>query len=158
VRFPALPDPDAPRLDAWLRALDAERAALGAGATVLCHSLGCLLWLHHAAGDPGPPAPARVLLVAPPSPRSPIAEVAGFLPPPLDPAPVARAARVTRLVAADDDPYCPEGALAAYAEPLGLPAEVVPGGGHLNADAGLGPWPALERWTRGGGDGPVGGR
>ena len=37
VAYPALPDPYAPRLGAWLRALDAERVAAAVGQTrVVC--------------------------------------------------------------------------------------------------------------------------
>jgi len=146
VRYPRLPDPDGPRPDAWLATLDETLAGLPAdGFDVVCHSLAVPLWLHHAARRTGP-APARVLLVAPPSPRRPEPELARFLPPPLDPDAVRRATGGTILVCADDDPYCPEGAAAAYGRPLKLPTTVIPGGGHLNVEAGYGPWPAVERW------------
>lgn len=147
VRYPRLPDPDEPRLAAWLSAVDAVLSGLpGDGFDVVCHSLAALLWLHRAAHGGTGPAPARVLLVAPPSPRTPQPELADFLPPPLDADAVRRAAGGTILVCADDDPYCPEGATAAYGRPLKLPTTVVPGGGHLNVAAGYGPWPAVERW------------
>nr|WP_269144801.1 alpha/beta hydrolase [Streptomyces luteolifulvus] len=64
-------------------------------------------------------------------------------PPPLDglalPAP-------TRLVAGDDDPYCPEGVQSVYGDPLGLTAEVLPGAAHLDLDAGYGSWPSVRDW------------
>jgi uncharacterized protein len=62
---------------------------------------------------------------------------------------VERAAGSTRIVWADDDPYCPEGAGRLYAEPLGLPASRLEGGGHVNPDTGYGPWPAVELWCLG---------
>ena len=49
----------------------------------------------------------------------------------------------------DDDPYCPEGAAALYGEPLGLPVDLLDGAGHVNPDAGFGPWPAAEAWCYG---------
>src|SRR3954466_5009270 len=62
VRFPDLPDANEPQLELWLgapgRGPDGERV-------VICHSLACLLWMHHVARG-GKPA-ARLLLVAPPS-------------------------------------------------------------------------------------------
>lgn len=137
----------------WLQALDEELARL-VEPVVLCHSLGCLLWLHacaaRAAEDaPGPPA-ARVLLVAPPSEAAGLPEIADFFPVPLDPSAVAAASvGETRLVCAEDDPYCPEGAATLYGDPLLLPTDVIAGGGHLNADAGYGPWPAVAAWVRG---------
>ena len=85
------------------------------------------------------------------------AELASFWPIPVDAPSVAAAARRTLLVCSDGDPYCPEGADAVYGAPLGIETEVIPGGGHLNTDAGRGPWPAVERWCRGA-PGPLGGR
>ena len=50
-----------------------------------------------------------------------------------------------RLVCSDNDPYCPEGAANLYP---GLPTDLLPGDGHINTDAGYGPWPAVEAWAR----------
>ncbi len=46
----------------------------------------------------------------------------------------------------DADPYAPEGAHVVYGRPLGLDVDVVTGGGHLNHEAGYGPWPAVRAW------------
>lgn len=146
MSYPELPEPDTPRLDRWLDALDAELAPDPSGLVVLCHSLGCVLWLQHARRASDRRA-ERVLLVAPPSPSAELPGVDGFFPLSVEPEDVARAARSTEIVAADDDPYCPEGALRLYGEPLGVPVRVVEGGGHLNTDAGYGPWPEVERWS-----------
>jgi predicted alpha/beta hydrolase family esterase len=148
--FPDLPDPALPRRAPWLTALRAELDA-ARDPIVVCHSLACVLWLHHAATRPADgPRARRVLLVAPPCACAGVAEIEDFFPVARDPRAVAAAAMgETRLVCAEDDPYCPEGALRAYAEPLGCPADLVAGGGHLNPDAGYGPWPALEAWVRG---------
>ena len=136
VRFPDLPDPDAPQPDAWLAALEQERTG---GEIVLCHSLACILWLHHRAR--GGQDAERVLFVAPPSADAGVPEIASFFPAPADPALVAGA----RLVCGDDDPYCPGGADRVYAG-LGLETTVIEQGGHLNPETGFGPWPALEAW------------
>ena len=85
-------------------------------------------------------------LVAPPSPRTTIAQIAGFFPPPLDVDAVRRGADGTVLVAGDDDPYLPEGIAEAYGRPLKMATTVLPGGGHVNPDAGFGPWPAVLAW------------
>ena len=138
VAYPDLPDADMPSLPAWRSALDGELAALPEGERiVVCHSLSCLLWLHHVA-DGGEQAD-RVLLVAPPSERAEIPQIAAFFPAPLP------ALTRARLVCADDDPYCPEGADTVYAA-LDVPVDVIRGGGHLNPEAGYGPWPAVETW------------
>ena len=149
VRYPDLPDADHPQLPAWLDALRATLAGLDDdGFDVVAHSLGAVLWLHHAA-DPGDsPRPARVALVSPPSPSTAIPEIAAFFPPPIDVDAVRRAADGTVLVGSDDDPYTPEGITAAYGIPLKIATTVIPGAGHLNLDAGLGEWPAVLDWCR----------
>jgi uncharacterized protein len=140
VAYPDLPDADLPSLHAWRDALEGELAALPAGgAIVVCHSLACLLWLHHVAE--GGQQADRVLLVAPPSESAGIPEIAGFFPVPLP-----RLADGARLVCGDNDPYCSEGADTLYGEPLGIPVDVLPGVGHIYPDTGFGPWPAAEAW------------
>ena len=147
VRFPDLPDADAPALAPWLEALHDELRTLpDNGFDVVTHSLGSLLWLHHAGLGPELPRPARVALVAPPSPELDVAELAEFAPPPLDTDAVRRAADGTVLVASDNDPYCPETAAVAYGRPLRMATTVVAGAGHINTDAGFGPWPAVLSW------------
>ena len=150
VAYPDLPDADLPSLHAWRAALQGELEAVPEGELiVLCHSLACLLWLHHV-GDGGAQAD-RVLLVAPPSESAGVPQIAGFFPVPLP-----ALSDGARLVCADDDPYCPEGADTLYGAPLGIPLDVIPGGGHLNPEAGYGPWPAVEAWCLEG-DRPISG-
>jgi uncharacterized protein len=147
VRYPDLPEPDQPALDGWLAALTAALDGLpDDGFDVVAHSLGAVLWLHHVALDPSAPRPARVALIAPPSPRTMIPELAPFFPVPLDIDAVRRAAGGTVLVGGDDDPYTPEGIALAYGRPLKMPTTVIAGGGHLNPDSGYGPWPAVLDW------------
>jgi predicted alpha/beta hydrolase family esterase len=138
VAYPDLPDADTPSPAAWRDALAREIEALPGAGVVVCHSLSCILWLHHVAG--GGAEAERALLVAPPSEAAGIAEIAEFFPVPM---PTLTGARI---VCSADDPYCPEGASDLYAEPLGIPADVLPGSGHLNLEAGYGPWPAVEAW------------
>lgn len=148
VRFPDLPEPDAPDPSAWQQAVLDELGRLdGEQRVVLCHSLSCIAWLHACAHIEDPVD--RVALVAPPSPRAGLAELEPFFPVLATPAGVAAAARQTRLVCSDDDPYCPEGAARLYGGPLRLPVDLQPGRGHLNVDAGFGPWPAMMDWAQG---------
>jgi predicted alpha/beta hydrolase family esterase len=135
VHYPDLPDADLPRLSAWLDALKGELDAFSEPPVVLCHSLACLLWMHHIAGG-GQPA-SRVLMVAPPSEAGVPDVLRSFFPAP--PMPDAR------LVCSDNDPYCPEGAVTLYGD-----GDVLLGQGHINPDAGYGPWPAVEAWARDG--------
>jgi predicted alpha/beta hydrolase family esterase len=147
VDYPQLPDADDPDLDVWLTELARHLAPLNhADDTVVgAHSASAVLWLHAVArGLPGPGDVGRVLLVAPPSAsvlvRHP--EVAAFAPP----APEFTLPTPTRLVAGDDDPYCPEGAGVLYGDPLGIPTDILPGAAHLDLDAGYGSWPAVLDW------------
>jgi predicted alpha/beta hydrolase family esterase len=151
VRYPELPDPEAPHPIRWTQALRRELHALGpgAGSTVVCHSLACVLWLRHALTAPPAMRVDRVLLVAPPGPRVRIPEVLAFFPITLDARAARAAAGETRLVCGDDDPYCPSDAAVLYADPLRVPVDVVHGGGHLNPDAGYGAWPEVEDWCLG---------
>ena len=146
VSYPHLPDPFDPHPADWLRALDDELSVLDEP-VVICHSLACLLWLRAAARPTGRLA-SRVLLVAPPY-RDDLPPVARFLDHGARARDVTRSAGETLILCSDDDPYCPPGAVTTYAEPLGIPAHVVPGGGHLNPDAGYGEWPDVEAWALG---------
>jgi predicted alpha/beta hydrolase family esterase len=146
VTYPDLPDANDPSPAAWRAALEAEIATLPAP-VVVCHSLACLLWLHHVA-DGGRGA-ERALLVSPPSEASGVAEIAEFFPVPLP-----ALGTGARLVCSDNDPYCPEGAAELYGPPLGIPVDLLPGRGHVNPDAGYGPWPSAEAWCREG-DRPI---
>jgi hypothetical protein len=147
TRRPGFADLDEPQLSDWRNALRAAISDLPPDEfDVVAHSLGAVLWLHHVA-DPGDsPRPARVLLVAPPSPHTDLPEIAAFFPPPLDVDALRHAADGTVLVAGDNDPYLPEGIAAAYGRPLKIATTVVPNGGHLNPDAGYGAWPAVLEW------------
>ncbi len=114
---------------------------------MLCHSLGCLLWLLNARA--GATAVAeRVLLVAPPC-TGEVEAVARFRPDGVTAADVERAAGSTLMFWGEPDPYCPETAAVAF-DGLFAHSARFPGGGHLNADAGYGPWPQVEEWASGG--------
>jgi uncharacterized protein len=148
VRYPELPDPFDPKPDEWLAALQPELAALDGERIVLCHSLACLLWLLNAR-DGASDAAERVLLVAPPC-TDEVEQVARFRPDGVTAEHVRAAANVTRMVCSDEDPYCPAGAAAVFGDPLQLHYQVLPRAGHLNTDAGFGPWPEVEAWALGG--------
>jgi predicted alpha/beta hydrolase family esterase len=146
VASPGLPNPEHPRRAAW-RAAFAD--AIEDGATVIAHSLACVVWLDHCADPVCPARPERVLLVAPPSRAGAPEELAEFFPVPLDAGRVAAAAGSTRLACAPDDPYCPEDAALLYGAPLGLDVDLLPGAAHVNPESGYGPWPGVEAWCYG---------
>jgi uncharacterized protein len=146
VRYPDLPEPFDPQPEEWLDALEHELADLEEP-VVVCHSLGCLLWLRFAAQAQEREA-ERVLLVAPPW-REDIPAAVRFDPGGVSAADVRLVAGETLIVCSDNDPYCPPGAVGLYAEPLEIPAHVIPGAEHINTDAGYGEWPAVEAWALG---------
>ncbi|QMU75477.1 hypothetical protein GXW83_06695 [Streptacidiphilus sp. PB12-B1b] len=146
VFYPQLPDPDAPSLDAWLEVVEAELRLARGERVVVCHSLSSVLWMQRAARRPDAPPVDRLLLVCPPGPGVfGWQAVAGFDPSGLELGSLQLAASA-RLVCTDNDPYCPEPAAEVYARPLGCAVTVVPGGGHLSAAEGYGPWPAVLDW------------
>lgn len=152
VLYPGLPEPDAPLLDDWIAALQAQLAEL-AGAdevVVLCHSLSCLLWFHAAARLGDALQVDRLLLVAPPDPAVLPATAATFRIAAIDAAAVRASVRGDlRLAVSDVDEWCPPGGQALFGEALGITADVFPGMGHINPDSGLGPWPWVEAWALG---------
>jgi predicted alpha/beta hydrolase family esterase len=150
VLYPQLPDPELPSLTEWLSILRDELQMLGDGErVVICHSLGCLLWLRHAETAAATDMVDRVLLVCPPAPSALPATLAPFHAAPFDADALRRSARRgVELVCTDADPWCPEGAAALYGRALEVPVHVVEGAGHLSLDEGYGPWPAVERWAR----------
>lgn len=71
--------------------------------------------------------------------------VAGFAPLPRAPLPFA-----SQIIASDNDPYCAAARADALARQWGSALTVLPAAGHINTDAGFGPWPeglaALADW------------
>ncbi|MBW3572432.1 MAG: alpha/beta hydrolase [Gemmatimonadetes bacterium] len=136
-------DWDAPRLDDWIRALDAAIAAEPASVVLAAHSLGCIAVAHWAANSTR--AIAGALLVAPADVERPDAPgaIRGFAPVPLRPLPFRSV-----LVASSDDEYLAMDRAAHFARCWG--SELVPIGaaGHVNTAAGFGRWPEGERLLR----------
>jgi predicted alpha/beta hydrolase family esterase len=131
-----VPDWDRPELEAWISALAAAVAAAPAPPVLVAHSLGCLTVAHWAAR--GGRARAA-LLVAVPDPRGPEfpQEAASFGPLPLTPIPFP-----TRVVASRNDSYGSLEFAASCAKAWGSELSDIGNAGHINADSGLGAWPA----------------
>jgi len=145
---PHLPTPQGQSLATWLDAYDCVVSSLPPAATVLVgHSLGAAFAL-------------RLVERA----REPVAGLflaAGFIGalglPDYDPINAsffaalfdwagirARKGRACRCWAGDDDPYVPLARSQDIANHLGVELEVVPGGGHLNAETGFNAFPQLR--------------
>ena len=147
VSYPQLPSPDAPRLADWLAILRRELGAMakpGTERVVICHSLGCLLWIHHVA-EPSRPVD-RLLLVAPPDDAQVPLPGDEFRVGHPDAASIRGSSiAAPRLVRGDLDPYSPSG-VPEWAVESGCVITRLAGAAHLNPDDGHGPWPSCERW------------
>jgi len=124
----------------WVETLAAGIRAAGGPAVLVAHSLGCLA-IAYCARDTTLPIHGA-LLVAPPDVERP------DFPPVLEgfaPIPRERLPFPSIVVASRNDPFSEFARAQALAEAWG--SRLVDAGeqGHLNADAGLGPWPAGER-------------
>jgi predicted alpha/beta hydrolase family esterase len=115
------------------------------GGVLVAHSLGCALVAHVAAERPDLAIEAA-LLVAPAdveSPRHTPQRLRGFAPIPRVPLPFRSV-----VVASTNDPYMALPRARELADTWG--AAFVDAGpiGHINVEAGFGPWPAGERILR----------
>lgn len=134
-----MPDWEIPDPLGWEAALDAAIATCAEPPLIAAHSLGCIALVRWAERHARPVHGA--LLAAPADVARPgCPEVLrGFAPIPSRPLPFPG-----HLVAAEDDPYLTPARAEFFASTWGIPFTLQPGGGHLNAAAGFGPWPLGE--------------
>jgi len=120
-----------PDLDAWAERLRDALVSAPGPALIAAHSFGCLVTAKVAAQHPQHIAGA--LLVAPANPQK--FGIAGRLPrqPLFFP---------SRVVASDNDPWMPLAIAREWAACWGSAVTVLRGAGHINAESGLGDWPA----------------
>ena len=122
-----------PSRSAWVASITRTILSQTGPVVIVAHSLGCIASMHLA------PETAQqiqgALLVAPADP-----ERRGVL---VDFAPVPYQALPYRsiLVASSNDPYCPVRTAGAYARAWGSEFVRLQNAGHINLEAGFGPWP-----------------
>lgn len=76
-----------------------------------------------------------------------IPELRCFYPVPLDAGALSRSASQCLMVCFTGDEYCEGGSAAAYARQLRIEVDPLPtNAGHINVEAGFGPWPQVEKW------------
>lgn len=154
VALPALPNPDDPRLGAWLDALAAAfpPEAFGPETLVVGHSLGCVTALRYLLRVDPPRPVAGVLLAAgfwqPLSAASSaglgeddVRRIDGFVGTSLDFERLRRLARAFVVVSAEDDPIVPHELSRNLATSLGARFVSLPHGGHLMEEDGLTEFP-----------------
>ncbi|WP_068827940.1 RBBP9/YdeN family alpha/beta hydrolase [Pseudomonas sp. BMS12] len=120
----------------WVANLEAAVTEAGAGCVLVAHSLGCNLVAHWAAQTQQRVRAA--LLVAPPDPQGPAAELnlQGFAPLPEQSLPFS-----SLVVASCDDPYASLAYTQAVAARWGSRWHNLGVCGHINGDSKLGDWP-----------------
>jgi hypothetical protein len=123
-----------PERVAWVKTLRQTISHTQAPIVVLAHSIGCMATIFAMQAAPV----AAVVLVAPADAERSNAPGAlhTFTPIPMEPL-----ATPALLVASDSDPYCTLERAEEFAQAWKADLEIVHGGGHINADAGFGPWP-----------------
>jgi predicted alpha/beta hydrolase family esterase len=119
---------------AWTQTLEDSIRRAPRPVVVLAHSVGCLAALTALARTPT----AAAVLVAPADAERPGAPpaVESF-----NPIPMERMPLPLLVVASDNDPYCSLDRARAFAGAWQAELEIVREGGHLNEEAGFGPWP-----------------
>jgi predicted alpha/beta hydrolase family esterase len=139
----------APQRDEWVAELDAAIAACEGPPILLAHSLGCMAVAHWAQSG-SPLKIAGAMLVAPSD-----VEAASY---PVDPngfapVPMALLPFPSLVVASTNDEYAELGRSQAWAKAWGSEIVEIADAGHLNGDAGYGPWPEglrlLEEFSAG---------
>jgi predicted alpha/beta hydrolase family esterase len=149
VLYPQFPAPEQPSVSEWIDLLHAELAQLGdQERVVVCHSLGCALWLRAARTLPEELRVTRVLLVSPLGDQA--FTVANgneeFKVERIDRELLAAAsAKPPHVVVSATDPYAPADP-RAWSAALGLDCDVLPAAGHITPADGYGPWPAALDW------------
>lgn len=121
----------------WVPTLERAIEQSAQPIVILAHSIGCMATVFAMQKMPV----AAIVLVAPPDAEREGAPEAlqSFTPIPME-----RVAAPALLIASDSDPYCTLKRAEAFAQAWKADIEIVAGGGHLNSDAGFGPWP--EGW------------
>ena len=133
---------DRPVLRDWVDTLARAIAECPAPPVLVAHSLGCAL-VAHWARDGGRAVDGAVegaLLVSPPdvdSERHTPPETRAFAP-----MPVVRLPFRSVVVASTNDPYADADRAALFARAWGSRLVLVGDAGHVNAESGLGRWPA----------------
>jgi predicted alpha/beta hydrolase family esterase len=146
VSFPELPDPSSPRCDVWVSELRSLVERAPGPVVFVAHSLGC--WaVDHFLARWGARKIHAALLVAPPSPYLLFEPVQSFFPPPQSALAWQPIAHRSLLVGSDNDAYIDASELESIGQGLGLSVRVLPGAGHINIDAGYGPWPFALEWA-----------
>lgn len=140
-----------PVREEWVQALARTLEAIDAPVLLVGHSAGSVTIVHWAASHSHGPGVAGALLVAPADLETDLPdgtpveflEDAGWVP-----CPRAALPFPSIVVASSDDPYATMARSEEYAGAWGSRLVRLEGAGHINADAGFGPWPLGDELLR----------
>jgi predicted alpha/beta hydrolase family esterase len=143
VLMPDLPEPDHPDRKTWLAEIKKTLNGVNLGQlTIVSHSLGAVTaldFIEQASGQIN-----RLLSVAGFAKDYGAEMNSYFLSERLiDFENVTEKLRWAAVIYSDKDPYVPQAALRYMADSLGVQPIIIPGGGHLNSDAGFTEFPQL---------------
>lgn len=134
VSFPMLDSPHFPSKNRWVSQTK-ELLAKFKPDTVICHSLGCILWFWLANEEISDIK--HLILVAPPSIDTKIDTIKSFFPCPL---PLSLHASKIDLIVSDNDVYMSIDEAKEIAKKYDIQLEILHQAGHINSDSGFGEW------------------
>lgn len=131
-------DFSSPELQRWAERIHVSLQDAGPGKWIaVAHSFGCLALARYLADHPETPI-AQALLVAPAEPdRFGLAELL----------PRRRLPVASTLVASQNDPWMSAASAQRWAQRWGSSFTNLGEVGHINAEAGFGPFPLAKRWV-----------
>ncbi len=142
VSFAQLSSPLEPKKEIWMKETKEILDELKPD-TVICHSLGNILWWH-LCNEGLALHVNRLLMVAPPRDLSEIEAVSDFFPVEL---PRSLYAKESLMVTSDDDPYLNKSEGIRFARALKTKHKVFQNMGHINTQSGYGAWPWVLEWV-----------
>ncbi len=134
VSFPMLFNPHFPNKNKWVSQAKQILADFKPD-TVVCHSLGCILWFWLANEDIGDVK--HLILVAPPSLNTDIETIKSFFPCFLPPS--LHASKID-LIVSDNDVYMSLDEAKEIARKYDIQLKILHQAGHINSDSGFGEW------------------
>ena len=122
-----------PSRQAWVASITQTILAQPEPVVIAAHSLGCIATAHLPVEASAHIAAALLVAPADPERRSVLTDFA--------PVPYQRLPYPSMIVASNTDPYCPVRTAGAYARAWGSEFLRLQDAGHINLEAGFGPWP-----------------
>lgn len=136
VHIPAMPDPNNPKLAAWLKTLSDVIGPLDENTYLVGHSLGCAAILRYVEQLPPAQVCAGAVLVAGFAGPLQLSNVNNFVEGTWDDAIIRAHFAAITLISSDNDPYIPFELAESMRDRLRAKLVVIPNGSHLNEGAG----------------------